>query len=93
MRQVAPLEGVLQGLGARLAQSRRGLGLTQEEAAAKAGMDLKRWQRLEAGAVNATVRTLVHAAQAIGVDFWDLVGGSAPPASPRRPGRPTKANE
>jgi len=48
--------------------------MTQEEAAAHAGIDYKRWQRLEAGDVNATVRTLVRVAAALEISFWGLVG-------------------
>ena len=47
--------------------------LTQEAAAAKAGIDYKRWQRLEAGEVNATIRTLVRVSRGVGISFWELV--------------------
>lgn len=53
--------------------------MTQDEAAAKARIDYKRWQRLEQGAVNATVATLHRVAKALGTDFWSLLaerGGS-----------------
>lgn len=60
-------------LGRRLRAAREAAKLTQEEAAAAAGIDYKRWQRLEQGAVNATVRTLTRAAEAVGANFWTLV--------------------
>jgi len=39
-------------------------------------MDYKRWQRLEGGKVNATVRTLSRVAEALGLSFWELVGAT-----------------
>ena len=47
--------------------------LSQEAAAAEAGVDYKRWQRLEQGAVNPTVRTLVRVAGVLGKTFWSLI--------------------
>ncbi len=48
-------------------------GLAQEDAAHRAGIDYKRWQRIEAGDVNSTVRTLARVADALGITFWQLV--------------------
>jgi transcriptional regulator with XRE-family HTH domain len=48
--------------------------LTQEAAAARAGIDLKHWQRIERGSVNITMRTMVRVAAALGWGFWDLRG-------------------
>jgi transcriptional regulator with XRE-family HTH domain len=73
---------VLHELGRRIRAARQQSGLTQEKAAATASIDYKRWQRLEQGTVNATVRTLSRAAAALGLTFWDLVGGP-PPKKPR----------
>ena len=64
---------ILEAIGARIERARRAAGLTQEDAAHRARIDYKRWQRLESGDVNATVRTLVRVAKALGVDFWTLV--------------------
>lgn len=47
--------------------------MTQEEAAHTAGIDYKRWQRLERGAVNPTAKTLARSAEALGSSFWDLL--------------------
>ncbi len=69
------VEKVQLKLGRRIRAARRAADLTQEDAAAAAGIDAKRWQRLEAGQVNPTVRTLVRVAEAVGTDFWALVGG------------------
>jgi transcriptional regulator with XRE-family HTH domain len=66
---------ILRELGRRLRAARLAAKITQEEAAARAAIDYKRFQRLEAGTVNATVRTLVRAAAAVDLSFWDLVCG------------------
>jgi transcriptional regulator with XRE-family HTH domain len=68
------VEDIQRELGHRIRAARVTAGLTQEAAAHAAGIDAKRWQRLEAGAVNATVRTLARVAEALGTDFWKLVG-------------------
>jgi transcriptional regulator with XRE-family HTH domain len=68
---------VLREIGARVRAARLAAGLSQEEAAHRAGIDYKRWQRLETGSVNATVRTLIRAARAVRKDLWQLL------ASPR----------
>jgi transcriptional regulator with XRE-family HTH domain len=64
---------VLRGVGARIRAARIDAGLSQEQAAAQAAIDYKRWQRLEEGSVNPTVRTLVRVASALGLSFWELV--------------------
>lgn len=68
----------LKALGRRIKAAREAASLTQEQAAHIAGIDLKRWQRLEAGAVNATVRTLVRVSQATGTTVWALFRASHP---------------
>jgi DNA-binding XRE family transcriptional regulator len=72
---VDPTDKVLRELGQRLRDARVASGLTQEEAASKAGIDYKCWQRLESGHVNPTVKTLVRAAGAVGISFWALTRG------------------
>ena len=67
--------GVLREAGRRIASTRSALGLTQEEAADRAGIDYKRWQRLESGAVNATLRTLLRVADALGTNVWAMLEG------------------
>lgn len=68
------VEGICRQLGRRIRDARAEAGLTQEDAAHAARIDPKRWQRLEAGLVNPTVRTLARVAEALGLDFWQLVG-------------------
>lgn len=53
---------VLRDLGLRLRELRRGLGLTQEEAAEKIGMLTPNYARVEQGRANVTVDTLVRIA-------------------------------
>lgn len=50
--------------------------LTQEAAASRADIDYKRWQALEIGQVNATLRTLARVAAALEIDVWELLGQS-----------------
>jgi transcriptional regulator with XRE-family HTH domain len=70
-------------IGRRIRDARLAAGLTQEEAAAAAGIDTKRWQRLEQGSVNATVRTLARVSAALGMTFWALVGAAPPAGAPK----------
>ena len=61
------------GIARRIRAVREAANLTQEDAAERSGIDLRRWQRLEAGEANPTVRTLGRIAETCGVDFWSLV--------------------
>ncbi len=74
MPKAPPFERIQRQLGRRIRAARIEAELTQEEAAGVAGIDYKRWQRLEAGKVNATVRTLARAAQALNLTVWELLG-------------------
>ncbi len=73
MRKDVPTRRLLRTLGRRIAEARLAADLTQEDAARVSGIPYKRWQRIEQGAVNPTVRTLAVIAHAIGVDFWELL--------------------
>jgi transcriptional regulator with XRE-family HTH domain len=73
---------VLQEIGARVRRARLCAALTQEEAAARAGIDYKRWQRLEQGLVNPTARTLVRVAEAVRTDLWQLMSTASTPPKP-----------
>lgn len=59
-------------IGRAIRAARERAGRTQEEAASLADIDAKRWQRLEAGAVNPTIRTLVRVARVCGIDVFAL---------------------
>jgi transcriptional regulator with XRE-family HTH domain len=74
-------------IGRRVRAARMQAGLTQEDAAATAGIDWRRWQRIENGAVNPTVRTLARVATAIGSTFWALLAPPTPVEEPARRGK------
>jgi transcriptional regulator with XRE-family HTH domain len=65
---------VLKEVGDRVRRAREAAGLTQEGAAGRARIDYKRYQRLEAGAVNPTIRTLARVAVALDTDLWQMLG-------------------
>lgn len=67
-------------IGQRIRMARSALGISQEAAAAEAGIEPKRYQRLELGSVNATLNTLVRVAAALKTDFWTMIGARAPKA-------------
>jgi transcriptional regulator with XRE-family HTH domain len=69
----ASADKAVKEIGDLVRRARIRAGVTQEEAAHAAAIDYKRWQRLEAGEVNATVRTLVRVAAAVGTDLWGLL--------------------
>ncbi len=83
--------GVQKEIGRRIRAARLAAGFTQEEASAASGIDPKRWQRLEQGTVNATVRTLVRVAAALSTTFWMLIASPAAPASPAADAAPAPA--
>jgi len=85
--QDAEINRILREIGRRIQTRRAAAGLTQEAAAAKAGIDYKRWQKLEMGEVNATVRTLVRVAGAVGESLWDLLAKADSSRGTRRRGR------
>lgn len=57
----------------RVRRAREHTGMTQEDTAATARIDYKRYQRLEAGTVNATIRTLARVAEALDTDLWTML--------------------
>jgi transcriptional regulator with XRE-family HTH domain len=63
----------LAGLGASIAEHRERADMTQEAAANRAGIDYKRWQLIEAGSANITMRTLFRVARALGTEPGDLI--------------------
>lgn len=62
-------------LGARLRAARLATGLSQEAVARATGIPYRRYQRLESGTINTTIKTLVRVAGALEVDVWELVSG------------------
>jgi transcriptional regulator with XRE-family HTH domain len=65
--------GVLKEAGGQIRRLRLQAKLTQEDAADRARIDYKRWQALEEGRANPTLRTLVRVAEALDTDFWMLM--------------------
>lgn len=59
-------------VGVAIRQHRDRLGLTQEEAAHRMGLVPRHLQKIEAGTVNVTLRTLLRIATAYLVDITDL---------------------
>jgi ribosome-binding protein aMBF1 (putative translation factor) len=64
---------IFRQIGQLVRSAREEADLTQEVAAAAAGIDYKRWQELEGGRVNPTARTLMRVADALGTDIWALL--------------------
>jgi len=73
VRKNVPVSRIQRQVGDRIAAARKAAGMTQAEAAHESGIALRRWQRIEQGAVNPTVRTLAVAATALDTDFWELL--------------------
>jgi transcriptional regulator with XRE-family HTH domain len=67
------LKQVQKQVGRRLRAARLAAGMTQEKAAAAASVDYKRYQSLESGLINATLKTLLRLANALGVQLWQLM--------------------
>lgn len=70
--------------GARLAEARRGAGLTQSELADKAGVHISHVQRIEAGTSQPTVDVLKRLAEALNVSLDFLVFDRVSEAAARR---------
>jgi transcriptional regulator with XRE-family HTH domain len=49
------------------------LNISQEEAADRAGMAVRQWQRVESGRDAITLRTVVAVASALGVEVSELL--------------------
>jgi transcriptional regulator with XRE-family HTH domain len=79
-------ERIIANVGHRVAEARRALGWTQEEAAEKLRMPLPNLRRYEAG-VNLTLRTLVRLARGLRVTTRSLLDEPKDRRSRRR-GRP-----
>lgn len=63
---------VLAAVSAQIRRLRTEAGLTQEQLAGATGIDYKRIQRIEAGAVNLTVHTLVRIAASLDVSVSEF---------------------
>jgi transcriptional regulator with XRE-family HTH domain len=68
----------MQLLGAKIKKLRERQGLTLEEAAVRAEMDLTHWQKLEAGKLNPTMVTLLRVADGLGATMERLFREARP---------------
>jgi UDP-N-acetylglucosamine 1-carboxyvinyltransferase len=83
-----PLE-IIESVAARIAELRRGAGLTQAQVAERLGMTVSNYQRIEHGLLNTSVKTLVRVANAIGVKTVDFFMPRTSSQKKKR-GRPRK---
>ena len=84
MRIEAAVVDLRRRVAANLRRIRAKLKLTQEQVAERAGLATRHVQKLEAGAVNATFKTVAALARALGVDVSELCrrpGGKNPNAA------------
>lgn len=87
MRPVDP-ERVLDDVGRRVGEIRRGRGWTQQDLADVLEVTLRHVQAVEGGTQNPSLKALVRLANALGVPLAALV--EAPERRRRKPGRPKK---
>ena len=66
-------EAVARALAGAIRRCRADLGLSQEELAARVGIATRHLQKIEAGEVNVTLRTLAKLATAVGVTASQLL--------------------
>jgi transcriptional regulator with XRE-family HTH domain len=85
---------LMPSLGDQLRAARQGKGLTQEDAAAAAGVKLSTLQKVERDVGQPNWRTIRALAKALGLSLDELAAGEDAPARPvKRPaGRPRKAD-
>ena len=83
MRRPA-VEQLQQTLATNLRRLRESRGLTQEQTAEAIGIAWRHLQKLEAGEVNVTIRTLARICDGLGVDVPTLFTSSAPTTRARR---------
>lgn len=67
------MASVTQKLGAKIRQSRRQKGLTQEKLAELAKIDYSYLNLIEAGKKNPTIKRLAKIARVLGVNLKDLI--------------------
>lgn len=77
-RRMITEEDIRQRLRANLRALRIAASLTVKEAAARAKMNMRHWQKIESGEVNVTLQTLSRLAAAFGCDPADLIAEPAP---------------
>lgn len=81
-------ERVLDDVGRRVGEIRRGRGWTQQDLADALGVTLRHVQAVEGGEQNLSLKALVRVANGLGVPLAALL--EAPERRRRQPGRPKK---
>jgi transcriptional regulator with XRE-family HTH domain len=66
------LKRACKALSSALKRRRRELGLTQEGVAERLGIVVRQYQKIEAGEVNVTLRTLARLSSALGLEIREL---------------------
>lgn len=79
MASLPAFENARQNLAANLARFRATRRWSQQQAADAIGIDLKHLQKLEYGAMNPTLRTVVAVSEAFGVSLARLLRQSTRP--------------
>ena len=72
------MKGSARDLGRRIAAQRRAVGLTQEQLAERAGVNVKTVQGVEQGRTEPELRTVTRLAKALGTSIENLVPHTAP---------------
>ncbi|WP_075071588.1 helix-turn-helix domain-containing protein [Gemmatimonas phototrophica] len=72
-KRLISAESIQRSLGRAVRVTRNAKGLTQEEVARRSGFGWRHIQKIEAGEVNATLRTICRVAHALDVDPGDLL--------------------
>ena len=74
MSDISDIHDIIrQRLARRMRELRAGQGLTQEATAHRAGLIVRHFQKIEAGQVNITLRSLAKLAAALDVDVGELL--------------------
>lgn len=76
------LEELRQRLCANLRIHRRGASLTLKDAAARAQMHVRHWQKIEAGTVNISLQMLARLGVALDLNPQDLLRAPPPKGAP-----------
>ncbi len=92
-RLLKAADKIARSVGRKVAEIRVRTGMTQKELADKLGVDTAGYvRRIEqhGGSGNISILTLIKLADALGVDFMELLKKPSPEARKRGPGRPPK---
>lgn len=74
-RDSKPYRAAVRSFGLHLRKLRQERGLTLEEAAERASLDWKHWQKVEAAMINPTLVTIYRLARGLQISLEDLFVG------------------